>query len=177
MILVKPSLRKTAIATSGNTTATRVTPLTRTAAIVLALWSTKSVQEATSFRLTRTASGIELLVLVGWYTACIRWHHLRITHVGRPTGGERRRIRRMVHGPVRWQRTVLDRDSARVLLLLRLIEWVCRQVLLQLMLFAFSQLVLLVVEPLKNYGTSVSLQLLVLLFVVQVDHLPIEKKR
>lgn len=86
----------------------------------------------------------------------------------------------MMYSPMRWQRAVLDRDPALVLLLLRLlmlIEWICRQVLLQLLLFAFSQLVLLMIEPLKNYGTSVSLQVLVLLFVVQVNHLPIEKKR
>lgn len=182
MVLIETSFREAAIAARATTTAsTRVAPLTRTgAAVVLTLRSTKGVEEAARFWLTRTTTavaadvgGIELLVLVGWYIARLLWHHLGIAHIVATGKGW---IRRMVHGPMRWQRTVLDRDSTR-LWLLRLVERVCRQLLLQLLLFAFSQLVLLMVEPLKNYGTSISLQLLVLLFVVQVDHLPVEKKR
>lgn len=178
MVLVETCFREATIATRDpNSTSTRITPLTRTGtSIVLTLRSTKGVEEAASFWLTRTTAAvtagiIELLVLVGWYIARLMWQDRRIAHIA-STG--KSWIRRVMYRPMRWQGTVFNWDSTR---LLRLIERVCRQLLLQLLLFTFSQLVLLVVEPLKNYRTSVSLQLLVLLFVVQVDHLPVKEKR
>lgn len=102
-----------------------------------------------------------------------------------------------MHGSVRREWTVLDRDAAGLLRGMLLIERVGRRWLL--VLFSFSQLILLMVESLKNCGgenefecqlltslkrsqyltngTSVALQVLVLLVFVQVNHLSVQHQR
>lgn len=186
VILVESTVR---IATFATRTAAAIPATTCTAAVMLlAFRSAERVDETT--RLVLGTANIELLVLVGWYAACFRGYHLGIADVAPREG----RIRSMMHGSMRRQRAVLDRDTTRLLLLLLLLVLllveqrgcllllllmllVLLQVVIQLILFGFSQLILLVVESLKNYGTRISLQMLVLLLVVQVDHLPVKHER